>query len=195
MSRYCVHMAQLYRVNTVILRYGNPWGFSTQYFAESALLSAGDATTAVHNFWNAIKSYISDQVAFQVQTDVPVINIDNGEIQSIADGGSPDQVTGTDEGDPLPYQTQLVGRLRTGVYISGRELRGRIFIPGIGEGNSVLGAPSGAVIDTVNDALTPAFVPSLSAEGVVYSRTHHVAAPVSLATCATTFAVLRSRRQ
>ena len=187
-------MANLYRIRTVISRSSLPWGLSTQYFAAGALQTSGDASTAVHNFWNAIKSYVSDQVVFQVVNEVDVINVDTGVIQSVESPGDLGAVAGTDEGEPLPWQTQLVGRLRTGEYIAGRELRGRIFIPGISESNSSSGVPAGGLVDTVNDAMTGAFIPGLSAEAVVYSRTHHVAAPVSAATCATQFAVLRSRR-
>jgi hypothetical protein len=144
-------------------------------------------------FWNARKADVDDSLA--VQMDGVVLSIDEETGLPVdATAVDADTFTGTNDTDLLPSMNQGLLQLRTGVYVEGRELRGRIFLPGWGENKSTAGRPS---VSTLNDWVASAnaeLLGALDATIVVYSLTHKVFAPVIAITAWNEFAVLRSRR-
>jgi hypothetical protein len=101
--------------------------------------------------------------------------------------------TGTQSLDMIPIASQSLLRLRTGVYTNGRELRGRVFLPGATVSSNVGGAPSSGLQSTMTSAGQ-----TLLADGTcawaVYSRVHKVAEQVASTSVWAEYAQLRSRR-
>lgn len=85
----------------------------------------------------------------------------------------------------------LLARWRTGVYVGGREIRGRSFFSGLGDIAGSEGTPDAAPYLTASQA-----VDTLVSAGdlVVYSPTRGVAAPVTDGQIWNRFALMRSRR-
>jgi hypothetical protein len=121
---------------------------------------------------------------------VELIDSTTGQPTGVADGG-PDVVTGGNgEGERLPFATQGLCRLRTNTFFGGRELRGRLYIPGLTEDHSDAGVPNANFKTKVQDALTLLGESALA----VYSPTKHQWATVGATSVWSQWAVLRSRR-
>lgn len=183
----------MYRVTTVLsgpLVVGG--GISRFYFAETAG-TAAQAHAAVVSFWNAVDEVMSTQVSFTVEGEIEEWDAATGTITGV-DNTDPYTATGTATGDPLPPATQGLIRWRTGFYTSGRELRGRTFIPGMTEGNNGSdGKPASGVRVVLGNAAN-SLRSGASHQLSVYSRTHATAAPVTSSSVWTEWAQLRSRR-
>jgi hypothetical protein len=101
--------------------------------------------------------------------------------------------TGGSVGDALPYATQGLVRLRTGFFVGGKEIRGRIFIPGLTETDSDIGVPSSFVVGAWNTAVA-ALIADANSVLLVYSRKHAAGEAVVSGSAWNKWAVLRSRR-
>lgn len=140
-----------------------------------------------------LKGALDDGLTAQIQSDVTVIDSDTGQLvgtQNVSVGAN--SMTGG--GDALPPATQGLVRLSTNDVHFGRRLRGRVFLPGMLEANNAVnGAPSSSVISAVNDRFEE-FRADTEPGWIVYSRTHHLYAPVSAVDMWSQWAQLRSRR-
>jgi hypothetical protein len=95
----------------------------------------------------------------------------------------------------MAFATQGLIRWRTGVFIAGRELRGRTFIPGATESRSANGRPDSTYITTAETAAQDLLDnAALGAALVVYSVTHRQVELVQSRSVWGQWAVLRSRR-
>lgn len=154
--------------------------------------SAEAARSQVHDYLQALPGITSPNITYTISQEVQVVDEGTGDVTaSIATVTSYDPTTGTAGGDQLPLATQGLVHLRTGVYVAGREVRGRIFVPGPVELVSSAGLPTSTYIDALQTAA------ELLLGGVgfsVYSRTHHVRQAVSSVSVYPKWAVLRSRR-
>jgi len=164
------------------------WGGTTDGEAQAAADAHG-------HFWNQLQARLRSTMTATVAEEVALVDVATGQILELfpVTGGS---VAFSDTGEPLPPSNQALLRLRTGIYVAGRELRGRLNVPGCMEDDSSGGVPSGSLITAVEAAWTFAMTTSGGAAGgpVVYSDTHHVSAPVSFVSMWNQWAVLRSRR-
>jgi hypothetical protein len=133
-------------------------------------------------------------VGGSVQAEQPIYESTTNKVVSIEDGGTQVALNGSDATQPLPFFTQGLLRLKTGVYVNGRRVQGHIFIPGPSENVSDQ-APISTYISAWN-ASAATLKTSAAAFGAweVYSRTHLVEAEVVTATMWNKWAVLRSRR-
>jgi hypothetical protein len=168
-------------------------GVTTTYW-DPAAGTPQDAVLAIEDFWNAIKGVIGG--GWSVTTDAVVLNINEatGAITS-ATGVTVTTINYADGNDPLPAATQGLVQLRTGVYAAGREVRGRLFIPGPTEDQNTNGKPKSTYLSTVNGATATNLLGALDATLMVWSQAHGVAEAVTAAPVWTQWAVLRSRRQ
>lgn len=166
-------------------------GINELYFADTAG-TAAQAHAAVRTFWTALGDHMRITVQWTVLGEVEEVDAASGSITGVT---STDQFasSGNSSGEPLPPATQGLIRWRTGFYFSGREIRGRTFIPGMLEGSSTNGAPASTALTTFNNAAA-GLVGATNAELVVYSRTHGTAAPAISGTAWSKWAQLRSRR-
>lgn len=167
-------------------------GVSTCYFAQAGSTTAQDASDAHGDFFSRIKGRISSEIRMTIDPEVLLINTTSG---SPIDAFAVTNRTflGEDGGDPLPWQTQALVKFQTGVFLAGRRLVGRLFVPGICEGSNTNGVPnSGFLSDLVSSADLLAL--DVSNPLWVYSPTHHQARVASGVTLPTRWASLRSRR-
>lgn len=159
----------LRRVRTVFTGVaGTPW-YNNMYFNDSI---AGDVSNgsviAVNNFWTAIRGALSDNVSWVVQGEVPRIDEATGDLIGISNV-TPLGNTGSAADDELPFQTQALIRLNTSAFIHSRRLRGRIFVPALGESNNVGGLPTSTLRASL-DAAAEALIADAAAPLVVWSR-------------------------
>jgi hypothetical protein len=166
-------------------------GFSVMHF-DDVLANAQSTADAVSEWLDDTNVVRSVAQFAQVDSEVLLVNVGTGAIE-----GATQVVTAIEGGnlgtDPLPQASMILARWRTGVYLGGREIRGRTFIPGLGSEN--LGT---------NGELDPTQLQSvvLSGTALINASALAVWSPTngSLATVATSavwpeFAVMRSRRE
>jgi len=127
-----------------------------------------------------------------VQTDVGTVNAATGGLvgMTTVTGASG---TGGGSGDVLPGFTQGLLRLFTGAFSGGRQVRGRLFIPGQIEGTNN-GQPSGSVMGNWSGAGTT-LVSDANSIWCVYSRVHGDAFDITSVSSWGEWASLRSRRR
>lgn len=169
---------------------GAPW-LNTLFF-DTAGGTAGQAVAAAGAFWGAVDAYISNSVSWGTENEVYSINEANGQPTAVTQVTS---VTGTGSqvGPLLSRATQGLIRLGTGVFVNGREVRGRIFVPGMTTAALNNGAiDSGAA--SALDAAALALHTGPNATLVVWSRKNGRMEGVIASSTWGQFAVLRSRR-
>lgn len=181
----------MYRVRTVFTGVtGSPW-VSTAFFGEGSG-TGQQAATAVGAFWSSVDSLMEVSVSWSTLADVEIVDASTGQVTGVVNttpvtGGGVAATTG------LPVATQALVRWRTGVYVGGREIRGRWFIPGLATTANTDGAPSSTVLSTVNTAAAT-LLADANADLEVWSRKNGTAPVAVSGSCWNQFAVLRSRR-
>lgn len=164
-------------------------GTNTWYFHENGH-TFDDQAAALEAFYTALlPTYAYADLTATFDGTGQIIDSTNGDITG-TDTATPWDTGGTLTNDPLPYATQLVVQLRTGTYFGGRELRGRAFIPGFTEANSLDGSPDSTLVAAAADAIDVLAGAALA----VYSPTKKEWASVNSSGVYPEWAVLRSRR-
>lgn len=170
---------------------GTPY-LSTFYFVGTTQTEADDSAVAVEAFMGAIDAAMDNGQFWTL--DPVVVQIDAatgtaiGAFSVLAGSGQ-----GATAGETLPFISQGLIQLRTGFFVNGRELRGRLFIPGLTESaNADGGLALATQVILVNAAAT--MIASGPPSWGVWSRTHGVFADVTTATIWNQFASLRTRR-
>lgn len=185
-------MTSVFRVRTDITGGSGGAELGTLFFQDNGVLTAQNAATAAYTFWNSIKAYIHPSVSLQVEPLVTSVDV----VTNQPVGGTStttSAVVGTGSTDPLPWATQGVLQLQTGVYIGGRELRGRLFLPGPGEGDNTLGVPVAGYKTAINTAAAT-LIADPNSELVIYSRTKHTFNRVNSGVVWNKWGYLSSRR-
>lgn len=172
---------------------GAPY-YQNLYFAGSTQTQADDAHAAVTAMLGAFAGSMRSNLVGLVESDVPKIDEFTG--QAVGNFSvTPQTITCTGSGDPLPNQIQGLVFLRTGEYRNGRQVVGRVFHPGLLEAwnNDGRGPYS-----TGRDALTAGYStlvdPGNGLNLVVYSRKHASSFPVQAVIASDVWGTLRSRR-
>lgn len=169
---------------------------------EGAFGSAQGAIDAVDDFWNAMLATMAAAISYSVLPEVTTIDVSTGEATAVETGTGQTR-TGYAAGDVLPPATQGLIRWTTGVFIGGRQIRGRTFIPAQLEANSsAAGAPAGTLVTAAAAAITA--LNGSTEVFCIYSRPQKnsagsiiragQAAAVNAGSLWDQFAVLRSRR-
>jgi hypothetical protein len=167
-------------------------GVSTFHFSDAGG-TPQQAASAVGVFLAATEDRRTIGCAWSINGDVQVINTATGALQAVA-SVTPAGGTGTVAGDNAPPATQGLLRCLTTTIVAGRLLRGRFFLPGIGETlSSSGGAPDSAYISDYNTAAN-VLMNDASSVWQIWSRTHGVAGDITSATIWSKWSVLRSRR-
>lgn len=154
--------------------------------------TAAAAASAVTTFCNAIKTKISTSISGSLDPSCYDIDITTGKPTAVTPvsgtiGG------GTDAGEVLPYATQGLLRLRSGVFINGREVRGRLFLPAPTEASNSAGFPLSAY-QTAIDTAAAALIADTPTHWSLWSRAHQAVTGITSATTKNNWAVLTSRR-
>ena len=165
--------------------------------------STADATDCLarfRTFWDGVKSHMSTGISVDFDPICIAVEATTGVLTGAFAGTDPTTVVGTNAGEILPYQTQGLVRLATSSVISGRRVRGRLFIPTPGEAdNTAAGAPNATyVTDVTTAAATLLAAGATASDAVIWHRptggTGGGSADITGVSCATTWSVLRSRR-
>jgi len=184
-------MVQMYRVKTEFTGLaGSPY-LSQMYF-QSALGSAQGAVDDVGAFWGAIDAFCNSDLIWNTLADVELVESTTGQLVGVTQT-TPANGSGGVATEVLPFATQGLIRWRTGVYVGGRELRGKTFIPGLTEASAAQGQMASATQNALDGAASALLSGSNSAL-CIFSRKHLTEALVATGSAWNQFAVLRSRR-
>lgn len=185
-------VSNLWQVKTQITGGSGAAQLSTMFFDQPAGATAQDAANAVRAFWDGVKTKVSNLYSFQVELAVEDIDIATGKPVGLT-AVTAAVVTGTIATGVNPWQTQGLIQWRSGVFLGGRELRGRTFIPGTLIADEGTGVPTASYITTLNTAAsTLASDPNSSL--AIYSRKKRAIGVVTSGQAWNKWAVLRSRR-
>jgi hypothetical protein len=171
---------------------GSPY-FSSFFFDTAVdVVSIQACADAVHDFLSDIETLVSDELTWTTDGLCTNFNPATGDPTSVT-GYTPSTGTGNDTNNVLPTQTQGLAQLHTGAYPAGREIRGRLFIPGPTENqSSAFGLPEGGYIGGIageaNDLVNH------DVGWSVWSRTNGALYEITNVTVWDKWAVLRSRR-
>jgi len=192
------------RVRTVFTGVAGAPFYNNLYFdAPDTLAGAQGAVDLVDTAWTTLTSIMAGSLFGTTEADVPVIDIPSGQmIGSYAT--SPGVIDPTSAAEPLPWATQGLVRLSTADFINGRQVRGRIYVPGLTEASQSTGQPNSSTIASLAN-MAAVLVASTAADLFIYSRPHPdpddpdvtidgVASLVTGGSGWDQFAVLRSRR-
>lgn len=145
----------------------------------------------VGDYYDSMQAGISTKVSFDGEPVVERIDEATGQPTGL-ESVDPWHFDGTNPGDPLPDSCQLLLHLRTGVFVAGRELRGRINIPGLTEDNNDGGGLSPASVANYVDLAKVLYQddPKIC----VWSRVHQRHEEVKTIGVWAEWAILRTRR-
>lgn len=164
------------------------------WYVEATAVDAGVYQTLMLDAFNADSGMFSDDVTITAINPIPIIEVSTGNVvdTAVGDGGT---TPGTAAGDLLPPATSGLMQMHTGVYVGGREIRGRTYLPYPVVGNNDNGVPSSSYIASIVD-LSEQFNDSDHANGawVIYSRAHARAEYVTQVSGWGEWAVMRSHR-
>lgn len=182
----------MYRVRiTITGAQGTPW-VATHFLDDQGGNTAADAVLAVGALWDNLMQLATDNVSYTSGGVVETVDETTGQPTGLT-AVTPETGIGQLSNDPLPWATQMVCQWRTGIFVSGREVRGRTFVPGLTEASNTDGVPYSGTMTQLN-GYCASYAASLNATPFVYSRQHHVGYPIVAGTAWDQFAVLRSRR-
>lgn len=165
--------------------------------------STADATDVLARFrscWDAVKAVVDDSLTINFDPICIAVEATTGALVGAFAGTDPASVVGTSIDHPLPWQTQGLVRLGTSTIVSGRRLRGRLFVPGPGEDdNESTGIPASAYTTLLTTSFANMLVAGATlSEPVIWHRptagaggTHGLITSVG---ASPDWAVLRSRR-
>lgn len=181
---------------------GSPY-YTNLYFL-GGMSDRNAALTRVRNFWVALQGVIPTTMSTSVESEVRDIDPATGNVLDIQAGAEQAAVVGNGSGSVAPPATQGLIRLSTGSVRLNRQVRGRIFIPGVLQtALTAQGRPSSIYQTTLTNAGEGLRGISNGVSLCVWSRPRTLTGPVGLpgATATVTsasawgeFAVLRSRR-
>ncbi|HKY46314.1 MAG TPA: hypothetical protein VJM50_24690 [Pyrinomonadaceae bacterium] len=183
----------MYRVRVVFTgSVGSPH-YAIHHFVGSG--SSAEAQTAVDNcstLWSAVDAF---QTSGQLwATDPVVFDVDPVTGNTIGTfTTAPASGIGAIGGDALPPASQMLIHWRTGVYIGGREVRGKTFVPGLTEAaNESGGRPVATTVTGIKNA-ADAMNALTSVPLGIWSRTNGVIHPVAQVQVPTTWYTQRRR--
>lgn len=171
---------------------GGPW-ISNLYTSSSNTQANVDAfRDAVNTLLNTYRSLMASGVTI---TSSSADEMDlSGTLLSNRPFTTPINLASNGTGNWLPRECQALAQFRTGIYVGGREVRGRMYLPQPTVGQATAGGdPSTAFQSTMNTALTTYRTTPVSPP-CVWSKAHGVISPIQTAVIAPYFAVQRRRR-
>nr|CRY96206.1 hypothetical protein [uncultured prokaryote] len=167
--------------------------YSNYYFGGDTQTEADDARTALLAFYTSIRTYFTNAVTFRIDTEVPIIDTVTGNILDVL-SVAPGAVVGSGSGSIVPPISQVMMRLKTGVFDTGRQVQGRINLPyTLSTNSTVIGGVNTTQITAIQTAAAALLV-AAGAQWGVYSPKAGAFVPISTVTVWEQYASLRSRR-
>lgn len=187
-------MTTVRRVRTVMTGVaGTPWYTNMHFTYVGGTTQA--AIDAVRDFWTTLAPSIDNGVSAQVEGDCALIDDTTGHITGI-DSATARIVPGTSVANALPPATQGLINVFTSSFIGGRQLRGKVFIPGLVTTVSDSAGGPTAALKTAMLGVGNTLVSASSAPGPwrVLSKRYLTSAVVTSVSTPSKFGSMRSRR-
>lgn len=171
---------------------GTPW--YTNFYVEGLAASAAEnAADEIDIFWKGLSFQFSNQLAVTLDPFVVSISPSSGEI---VDGFSilpRPQVQGQESSSLLPRQSQALATWSTGVYLGGRQIKGRTFLGGFTEAANDF---AGVILETYRANMEDALQTLVDSDAnlVVWSKKNGIAAPITSVAVKAEWATMNSRR-
>lgn len=161
-------------------------GFST--FWSDSVAGTGFQSGLIGTFLDSWAAVAQEDWNAQILPGVDVYESTTG--MKVGEDTNPDLAVrvGTVTSPQLPNQTQMCIQIRTNVFVNGRRLRGRSFVPGFSINSSLEGQPAPATVTAIEDNF-----PAGAIFGV-YSATHLIFAPSTARIANIEWCVQRRRR-
>lgn len=169
---------------------GGPF-YITGYF-DSQIGTAQQAADAWRALTGPTAGTFTTPLRYESIVSVDLVDPGNGDIQSVVPV-SVGSLQFTSTVEKLPPTTTLLLRWRTGVYIGGREVRGRTNLSGFNEGQSDSGVPSSVILSEYLGKMN-AMLSNVNVRHVVWSRKAGEHYQSTVPGVWNQWAVLRSRR-
>jgi len=163
---------------------------------------ATESVARVRAGWNAVTSAVGVGCTWTPNLVVDEIDENTGGIVNQVAAAAPAAVTFGATGDFLPLQTQVILQYQSALFINGRRVRGRSYIPGLTEtSNAAGGVPSAGTLTTFaafNTALGTTILTATNQR--VWHRPNALgvgglSAVVTTRSVSSSYGVLRSRRR
>lgn len=181
------------RVRTVFTGpQGAPWVSTIHGNPGDTVAGAQNLVNAIGTFWGAVDAVMHTSVLWSTEAEVEDINVVTGDTEAVFTT-TPATGAGATVTELLPRIAQAVVRFRTGVFVLGKEIRGRIFVPGLTELANTAGALTPATQSTIQSAAA-ALVADVTAQVGVWSKTHGQFQIPTSTSVWSQFAYLGSRR-
>jgi hypothetical protein len=166
---------------------------TNHFFDGAGETAVGLQKDRVAAFWTALRSIMSNNCVITIEPEAVELSPTDGTLTGTV--SSPAVViTGSGTGDRLPVATQGLIQWNTGVFIGGRRIVGKTYVPGIVEAANEFGVnPTASAQTTMNNAAIALLEP-LDAPFGVWSRKNGVFVEATSGTVKPIWAVLRSRR-
>ena len=158
-----------YRVNTVMTGASGAPYFSRLHFESQpgdTTPFATDTALAVESFWVALKGNLAAGMSITVDPEVQLVNDLTQDVEQVFIA-STTTITTDGPGEPLPSMAQGLVQIRTGVFVGGREIRGRMFVPRLTENDSTGGRPTAGIRTTVAGAFEDLLIAHTPPVGVL----------------------------
>lgn len=183
-------MATLQRVRVTITGVGGAPAYSSMCWPVT--VTAQDAADAMSDLWSMFDNIMVNDVSWAIDPTVLSFNSLTGEFIG-ATAVSAATSSGAATTEMMPPANQVLVQWGTSFYVAGRRLRGRTYIPYLGDDQNVDGLVSSATRTAYATDL-PAWLAAQAEPPVVYSRTHFEFGDITDVDVWNQFAVLRSRR-
>lgn len=184
-------MTDLWQVRAEWTGTGGGMPGTNTLYASTGDTDIDDWRTALGDFYDFwVTGNMSDDFSVTIPATGDKIDSSTGGVSGIWSSGTADVHTGTDTANRVPDIAQVLVQLRTDLVVSGRLLRGRVFLPGL----RVTGTTGGELDPTIQSALKDAADDCFIGRGCVFSRTHNTFATITATTVWNEIASLRSRR-
>lgn len=168
-------------------------GVSTTY-VEQGTGNAAAAVSAWADFWDTMSDYIANDFTVTLGGTMETINVVSGQTVSV-ETVTPVSVQGTAVTQFLPTASQGVLEFLTGVFANGRQIRGKMFVPGIVEDQNEQGFPISTCISAFEAALNDVNdLGGMNGAWTVWSRANARQEYVTDSFMWSQWGVLRSRR-
>lgn len=168
---------------------GSP--FVTTMMFDASVATPQEQADDVLAFWDGLQSHIQQDLSYTIDTVIDVVDPVTGNTTGVESVTSTLNA-GLSASDPLPLGTQAYGITNTGVWQGSRQMRGRVYVPGCTETDSVQGGIESTFVDAILNGITGL---SVGAGLCVYSPTYSVWHPIISTSRPTGWARLTTRKR
>lgn len=182
----------MFRVRTQLVGGAGGAQVNTLYFSSFPGRTAAASALAAANFWGNLVGAMTSEYTAITEADVYTLDDATGTITGSTTVTSY-TLPGTNAGDPLPWMTQGLISWNSGLYVAGRLVKGRTFVPGPSELHNTDGVPNSTYTDALETAISD-LLADADAELFIWSRKNGDTYPVIGGSVGTVWSYLSSRR-